>query len=129
MEALWIAATLVVAGGVGWPVTMGVLRLARTVDRAAGQDGTGGDPAADVAAQARVLRGGLLIGVLERIGVALAVLADEPMTIAYIVAVKGLGRYAELKETPAAAERFIIGTLTSLLWAAGTALAARRYLL
>jgi hypothetical protein len=31
--------------------------------------------------------------------------------------VKGLGRYAELK-APAAAERFIIGTLASLLWAA-----------
>ena len=30
---------------------------------------------------------------------------------------KGLGRYAELK-APAAAERFIIGTLASVLWAA-----------
>jgi hypothetical protein len=144
MDALWIAVTLLVAGGVGWPVTTGVLKLARTVDKAADRDAAGagpttdgpttdgpttGGPATDVTAQARILRGGLLIGILERLGVALAVLAGEPVTIAYIVAVKGLGRYAELKETPAAAERFIIGTLTSLLWAAGIALAARRYLL
>ncbi len=50
------------------------------------------------------------------------------MAIAYVVAVKGLGRYAELKETPAAAERFIIGTLTSMLWGAGTAIVATTYL-
>ena len=47
------------------------------------------------------------------------------MAIAYIVAIKGLGRFAELKETPVAAERFIIGTLASMLWAAGTAAAVK----
>lgn len=69
----------------------------------------------------RILRGGAIIGVLERLGVCLAILTGQPVAIAYIVAVKGLGRFAELKETPVAAERFIIGTLTSMLWAAGTA--------
>ena len=68
---------------------------------------------------ARILRGGAIIGVLERLGVCLAILAGQPVAIAYIVAIKGLGRFAELKETPVAAERFIIGTLTSMLWAAG----------
>ena len=34
-----------------------------------------------------------------------------------VLAVKGLGRYAELR-APAAAERFILGTLASALWAA-----------
>jgi hypothetical protein len=34
-----------------------------------------------------------------------------------LAAVKGLGRYAELR-VAAAAERFIIGTLVSALWAA-----------
>lgn len=76
-----------------------------------------------------VLRGGLLIGILERLAVAAAVLADEPVAIAYVVAIKGLGRYAELKETPAAAERFIIGTLTSMLWAVGVAVAVRIFAL
>ncbi|MDR6416254.1 hypothetical protein [Pseudarthrobacter sulfonivorans] len=68
----------------------------------------------------RILRGGAIIGVLERLGVCLAILTGQPVAIAYIVAIKGLGRFAELKETPVAAERFIIGTLTSMLWAAGT---------
>ena len=73
----------------------------------------------------RILRGGAIIGVLERLAVCLAILAGEPVAIAYVVAIKGLGRFAELKETPVAAERFIIGTLTSLLWAAGVAVLAR----
>lgn len=88
-------------------------------------------PSSDSAATAggtptqRILRGGAIIGILERLGVCLAVLAGQPVAIAYIVAIKGLGRFAELKETPVAAERFIIGTLTSMLWAAGIAAAAK----
>ncbi|MCU1518691.1 MAG: hypothetical protein JWQ75_3412 [Pseudarthrobacter sp.] len=73
----------------------------------------------------RILRGGAIIGVLERLGVCLAILTAQPVAIAYIVAIKGLGRFAELKETPVAAERFIIGTLTSMLWAAGVAAAVK----
>jgi hypothetical protein len=69
----------------------------------------------------RILRGGAIIGVLERLAVCLAILTGQPVAIAYVVAIKGLGRFAELKETPVAAERFIIGTLTSMLWAAGVA--------
>ncbi|HYH77559.1 MAG TPA: hypothetical protein VD841_08695 [Arthrobacter sp.] len=77
-------------------------------------------PAPTVPAQ-RILRGGAIIGVLERLAVCLAILTGQPVAIAYVVAIKGLGRFAELKETPVAAERFIIGTLTSMLWAAGVA--------
>ena len=73
----------------------------------------------------RILRGGAIIGILERLAVCLAILAGQPIAIAYVVAIKGLGRFAELKETPVAAERFIIGTLTSMLWAAGIAALAR----
>ena len=92
---------------------------------------TGAQPASDVPAAGpalptqRILRGGAIIGVLERLGVCLAILTGQPVAIAYIVAIKGLGRFAELKETPVAAERFIIGTLTSMLWAAGTAAAVK----
>jgi len=82
------------------------------------------NPAAPVPAQ-RILRGGAIIGVLERLGVCLAILTAQPVAIAYIVAIKGLGRFAELKETPVAAERFIIGTLASMLWAAGVAALAK----
>ena len=166
MNAVWIAAALLTAGFVGWPVTALVFRLARTIDdkadaAAAGlrRDGAD-DPSADVtvdspatadspatgdggntvngditvgagtaaapasggdAPATRILRGGAIIGVLERLAVCLAILAGQPVAIAYVVAIKGLGRFAELKETPVAAERFIIGTLASMLWAAGVA--------
>jgi hypothetical protein len=77
----------------------------------------------------RILRGGAIIGVLERLAVCLAILAGQPVAIAYVVAIKGLGRFAELKGTPVAAERFIIGTLASMLWAAGIAALAKVYFL
>lgn len=90
----------------------------------AAADGTGPAPAVP-GAGTRILRGGAIIGVLERLAVCLAILTGQPVAIAYVVAIKGLGRFAELKETPVAAERFIIGTLTSLLWAAGVAALAK----
>ena len=69
-----------------------------------------------------VLRGGAAIGYLERFGVAGAILVGQPAIIAVVVAVKGLGRFTEL-DTAAARERFIVGTLASLLWAATCATA------
>jgi hypothetical protein len=62
-----------------------------------------------------VLRGGAWIGVLERIAIAGTLLAGWPEGLAVVLAVKGLGRFAELR-APAAAERFILGTLASTLW-------------
>lgn len=67
-----------------------------------------------------VLRGGAWIGYLERAAVAATLLAGWPEGVALVLAVKGVGRYAELRETNAP-EAFIIGTLTSLLWAAAAA--------
>jgi hypothetical protein len=173
VNALWIAAALLVAGFAGWPVTALVFRLARTIDDKADAAAASGDaartsaedPSADVtvdpdvtvdadvtvdglntvdgeliadaggpasggpgrpaAPGQRILRGGAIIGVLERLAVCLAILAGQPVAIAYVVAIKGLGRFAELKETPVAAERFIIGTLASMLWAAGIAATVR----
>jgi hypothetical protein len=69
-----------------------------------------------------VLRGGATIGYLERFGVVGAILVGQPAAIAIIVAVKGLGRFTEL-DTAAARERFIVGTLGSLIWAATCAAA------
>ncbi|KQN98717.1 hypothetical protein ASF21_13855 [Arthrobacter sp. Leaf234] len=146
MEALWIVVALLAAGGVGLPVTMLVLRLARSVDTAERRRAEPPEPAdqpqfelpAPPAEPPRapvdalppgVLRGGLVIGVLERLAVTVAILGGQPVAIAYVVAVKALGRYAELKESPAASERFIIGTLASMLWAAGIASVVKVYLL
>ena len=158
MNALWITLALLAAGFAGWPVTALVFRLARTIDDRA-DTGTAGlaadDPAADtttdaaddlaaevatnaaggatagidVVSSARILRGGAIIGILERLAVCLAILGGQPVAIAYVVAIKGLGRFAELRETPVAAERFIIGTLTSMLWAAGVAALAKAFVL
>jgi hypothetical protein len=66
------------------------------------------------------LRGGRVIGYLERIAVVAALGLRWPEAIAIVLAVKGLGRYPELRE-PGAAEQFIIGTLASVLWAAAAA--------
>ncbi|SDQ46402.1 hypothetical protein [Quadrisphaera sp. DSM 44207] len=71
-------------------------------------------------AAAQVLRGGAVIGVLERLAVAGALLAGAAEGVALVVAVKALGRYPELRAA-GASERFIIGTLASLLWAAAAA--------
>lgn len=70
----------------------------------------------DDAPAREVLRGGTTIGYLERLGVALAIIVGFPEAIAVVVAVKGIGRFSELAAAEAR-ERFIIGTLASLLWA------------
>lgn len=67
-----------------------------------------------------VLRGGLTIGILERLAVAGAILAGFPEAIAVVVAIKGVGRFTELAASEAR-ERFIIGTLASLIWASACA--------
>ena len=90
----------------GGPVATAVLRAADPA--ATGVAGGPQDP--------DVLRGGSWIGLLERAAVAATLLAGSPEGLVVVLAVKGLGRYAELR-APAAAERFIIGTLASALWA------------
>lgn len=96
----------------GMPLASGVLRRA-----GAAEVNVGGDA---------VLRGGRWIGILERTAVTGTLLAGYPAGIAVVVAIKGLGRYPELAGAMAgrgaAAERFIIGTLTSLLWASAVGL-------
>lgn len=66
------------------------------------------------------LRGGLWIGLLERAAIFAALVSGWPEGVAFTLALKGLGRYPELR-TPGAAERFIIGTFASVLWAAACA--------
>jgi hypothetical protein len=63
-----------------------------------------------------ILRGGAWLGVLERLAITGALLAGYPYGIAIVVAIKGLGRYAELRDQPVASERFVVGTLASLIW-------------
>ncbi|WP_010542377.1 hypothetical protein [Dietzia alimentaria] len=126
----WILATLVVvlslavSAGLGSPLASLVLRSARVPE----------PPSVEVTGDARtpvvqrrensephvreVLRGGMWIGILERVGLTAAILAGRFELAAVVVAIKALGRYPEIRENPAVSERFIIGTLTSLLVAA-----------
>lgn len=107
-----IATVLAVVASVagGGPVATGVLHAADPA--AVGVGGGAQDP--------ELLRGGAWIGVLERAALTGTLLAGWPEGLAVVLAVKGLGRFDELR-TPAAAERFIVGTLASALWAAACA--------
>jgi hypothetical protein len=98
----------------GGPVTAAVLRMAPQEP-----------PLTGAPAPATVLRGGATIGVLERLAISVALLVSWPEGIAIVLAVKGLGRYPELRAHAGTSERFIIGTFASVLWAlacAGVAL-------
>jgi hypothetical protein len=105
-EAAAVGAVLAAVAG-GGPVATAVLRAADPA--AVGVTGGPQDP--------EILRGGAWIGILERAAVAATLLAGSAEGLVVVLAVKGLGRYAELR-APAAAERFIIGTLASAMWAA-----------
>nr|WP_276582347.1 hypothetical protein [Cellulomonas sp. RIT-PI-Y] len=84
-------------------------------------DGPDGDRA-----RAR-LRGGTWIGVLERLAVTGTLLAGEPGGVAVVVAIKGLGRYPELRggDDAGVSERFVIGTLASLVWSGAVGVLGR----
>lgn len=115
--ALAIAAIGVLGGN---PITIHVLDLAT---RDSVRRGTHGgilirrDSTGD---EQEVLRGGTTIGYLERIAIVGAIAIGHPEVIAAIIAIKGLGRFSELDTAPAR-ERFIIGTLASMIWATAAA--------
>jgi len=105
--------TAVAAGG---PVAKALLRLADRGTLAAPQG----------PARTTVLTGGAWIGALERVAVTTTLLARWPEGLALVLVVKGLGRYPELRgagqaDQSGVAERFIIGTFASALWAAACA--------
>ncbi len=63
-------------------------------------------------------RGGRAIGVLERLAVYLCLVFGFPEGVAMVLAIKGLGRYPELRNgnDSRIGELFIIGTFLSILW-------------
>ena len=120
LVALALAALGIIGGN---PLTVWVL------DRAAKGDVDGGAHGgilvpAETASGARsttktreVLRGGTWIGYLERLAIVGAIAVGHFEIIAAVIAIKGLGRFSEL-DNAEARERFIIGTLVSMTWAA-----------
>jgi hypothetical protein len=128
LSRLLLVPMLALAALGGGPVTATVLHL---VDR---EDGRFQHGRTGVEAAASVLRGGAWIGGFERTGVFATLVAGWPEGIAVVLGLKGLGRYSELKSDgpstgrePAppvqggVAERFIIGTFCSVLWAVACA--------
>jgi hypothetical protein len=108
----------VVAVAGGGPVAATVLWL---VDRNSTRD--------DMRSAGEVLRGGAWIGAFERAAVFATLAAGWPEGLAVVLALKGLGRYSELRGGTArpaeggagVAERFLIGSFASLLWGCAAA--------
>ncbi|KSU60050.1 MULTISPECIES: hypothetical protein [unclassified Gordonia (in: high G+C Gram-positive bacteria)] len=117
-----VVRTVLVAGGVGQRPGPG------PDPEGSPDDGTGDDtdtpdspaPAPTDPTEAGPLRGGRVIGYLERLAVVTTLMAGWPEGLAIILAVKSLARYPELR-APHAAEQFIMGTFASVMWAVGMA--------
>ena len=130
LSALLKVAVVVVLGLVatlvGSPAVRLVFRVADSPRPSKGATADG-EPALSpgIRAASAQLRGGHWIGLLERLAVYATILAGFGEGIAIVLAIKGLARYPDLTATtPGAAERFIIGTFTSVMFAAACAGAA-----
>ncbi len=116
VDVLIAVLALLISAACGWPVVEGILALARIVPEDTGtRDDLLIEPKAPP--ERHVLRGGAVIGVLERVATTGLVLVGQAGLIAAVIAVKSLGRWSELRDDPAVSERFIIGSLASYLWA------------
>lgn len=120
LEAALVAVLGALAVFAGSPLVQMIFRKA---DPPPSDDGTATvEEVLGIRAAEKTLRGGKWIGWFERLAVYASILAGFPGGIAVVLAVKGLARYPELKATTGgAAERFIIGTFTSVLFAAACA--------
>jgi hypothetical protein len=119
LVALGLAALGIIGGN---PLAVWVLQRASKGDVAGGDHGgilvpeataTG---ARSTTKKREVLRGGTWIGYLERVAIVGAIAVGRFEIVAAVIAIKGLGRFSEL-DTPETRERFIIGTLVSMIWA------------
>jgi hypothetical protein len=114
--ALGLAALGVIGGN---PITVWILARAARGDVDRGDHG--GIVVTENGGEGKeVLRGGTWIGYLERIAVVAGIMLLRFEVIAAVIAIKGLGRFSEL-DTAQARERFIIGTLVSMIWAGACA--------
>jgi hypothetical protein len=120
LVALALAALGIIGGN---PLTVWVLGRAAKGDVDGGEHGGILVPAEtatgtkSITKTREVLRGGTWIGYLERLAIVGAIAVGHFEIVAAVIAIKGLGRFSEL-DAPEARERFIIGTLVSMTWAA-----------
>jgi hypothetical protein len=102
------AATAVVGGA---PVATAVLRLADATWPTSAQG----------FAHAGVLPAGEWLGPLERVVTFACLSLSWPEGVAAVLVLKSWGRLDVIKTSPEAGQRFMIGTMTSVLWAAALA--------
>lgn len=123
LKVLVVVVIGLVATWAGSPLVRAVLRRADRPSRKAPQAADAEpDEAPGIQAASAQLRGGHWIGLLERLAIYSSILAGFSAGIAVVLAIKGLARYPELKATTSgAAERFIIGTFSSVLFASACA--------
>jgi len=120
-----LAGLLAVIGG--GPVTTRVFAFVDSAERTAPPSGGGAPDGASLdraGGAGEVLRGGAWIGALERLAVFAGLAAGFPEGVAVVLALKGVGRFPDLRQDQGhggTTERFIIGTFTSVLWAAACA--------
>ena len=117
-----VAVTGLLAVVGGGPVTTRIFAFVDSSERA---EAAHGDASLDQPGGAGdVLRGGAWIGALERLAVFAGLAAGFPEGVAIVLALKGVGRFPDLRQDQGhggTTERFIIGTFTSVLWAAACA--------
>lgn len=124
VKAIWVAITLVLCACGAVAGNWVIRALLRRIDGGGvREEGVRGS----LASAQKELPGGRWIGILERLAVYVSIVAGFPAGIAVVLAVKGLGRYPELRaekegrEAARVGELFIIGTFASVLWAAAWA--------
>lgn len=112
----------------GGPVTTAILafvsRAHQTPTMPAPRDDDAASLTGTVTASQPILPGGAWIGFFERLTTTVCLLLGWPEAIAMTLAIKGVGRYPEIAKSnhgPVVAERFLLGTFVSILWAAGCA--------
>lgn len=113
-------AAVIAACGLGAMLANPVIRL---LLRSITPPASANDEGVPLLAVERDLPGGRWIGILERIAVYACLVSSFPAGLAFVIAIKGLGRYPELRaqSDPRVGELFIIGTFASMLWAAAFA--------
>lgn len=120
-DLLIVLGASVLSAVAGWPLTSLILHLAasRTERRLPPLSPRADDPQVPASRETApidtpgLLRGGRWIGMLERLLITGGTALGQPAIVAVVIAVKGLGRFPELRESRAAGERFIIGTFVS----------------
>ena len=124
VNLLWCAVVLAMCGCGAVAGNRAIRALLRRIDRGGVR---GAAVQGSLMSAQKDLPGGRWIGILERLAVYVSIVAGFPAGIAVVLAVKGLGRYPELRaekegrEAARVGELFIIGTFASVLWAAAWA--------